>query len=66
MMAPGTEVKPPRMTTGSAFNAISDNENWTPSREPQMMPATSATMPATVHTMSQIWLSGMPIDCAAW
>ena len=30
------------------------------------MPATSATMPATDQTMTQIRLSGMPIDCAAW
>jgi len=26
----------------------------------------SATMPATDHTMTQMRLSGMPIDCAAW
>lgn len=30
------------------------------------MPATSAAKPATDHTMTQILLSGMPIDCAAW
>ena len=37
-MAPGTEVKPPRMTTGSALSATSCSENCTPSFEPQMMP----------------------------
>ena len=31
-----------------------------------MMPATSATKPATLHTMTQMRFSGMPIDCAAW
>ena len=31
-----------------------------------MTPATSATNPATLQTMTQIRLSGMPIDCAAW
>ncbi len=59
-------MKPPRITTGSAFSAISDSENCTPSFEPQTMPATSATKPATVHTMTQMRFSGMPIDCAAW
>ena len=33
---------------------------------PQIMPATSATSPATAQTMTQMWLSGMPTDCAAW
>ena len=47
MIAPGTEVRPPRITTGSAFSATSDSENCTPSLLPQMMPATSATKPAT-------------------
>ncbi len=27
-MAPGTEVKPPRMSTGSAFSATRPIENW--------------------------------------
>ena len=27
MIAPGTEVNPPKMTTGIAFNAISTSEN---------------------------------------
>ena len=45
MMAPGTEVRPPRITTGSAFSATVVSENCTPSLEPQMMPATSATKP---------------------
>ena len=66
MIAPGTEVRPPRITTGSAFSATSDSENCTPSLLPQMMPATSATKPATLQTMTQMRFSGMPIDCAAW
>ena len=35
-MAPGTEVKPPRISTGSAFSAISEIENCTPSLAPQI------------------------------
>ena len=66
MIAPGIEVKPPRMTTGSAFNATSDSENWTPSLLPQITPATRATKPATLQTMIQMRFSGMPIDWAAW
>jgi hypothetical protein len=31
-----------------------------------MIPATSAAKPATDHTMTQMRLSGMPMDCAAW
>ena len=65
-IAPGTDVNPPRMTTGSALSAIRASENCTPSLEPQIMPATSATTPATVQTMTQIRLNGMPIDWAAW
>ena len=66
MMAPGTLVRPPRMTTGSAFSATSDSENCTPSLLPQMTPATSATKPATLQTMTQMRFSGMPMLCAAW
>ncbi len=62
MMAPGTEVRPPRMITGRARRATVVSENCTPSLEPQMMPATSAVMPATNQTMTQMRLSGMPID----
>ena len=29
-MAPGTDVSPPRMSTGNAFSAISDRLNCTP------------------------------------
>ena len=65
-IAPGIEAKPPRISTGSAFSATSDSENCTPSLAPHIMPATSATKPATAHTMTQIWFSGMPTDCAAW
>jgi hypothetical protein len=66
MMAPGTLVRPPRITTGSAFSATNDSENCTPSLLPQMMPATRATKPATLHTMTQMRFSGMPMLCAAW
>src|SRR5690348_2729824 len=52
--APVTEVNPPRITTGSAFNATREMENWTPSLEPQITPATSATNPATDQTITQI------------
>ena len=65
-MAPGIDVKPPKITTGSAFSAKIANENCTPSLLPQTMPATSATKPATDQTMTQIRFKGMPIDCAAW
>ncbi len=67
MMAPGTEVKPPRISTGSAFSARSASENCTPSLLPHTAPAARATRPATSQTMNQIWLSGMPTDwAAAW
>ena len=65
-MAPGTLVSPPRITTGSAFSATRLSENCTPSLLPQIMPATSATKPATLQTMTQMRLSGMPMLCAAW
>ena len=65
-IAPGTEVKPPRIRTGSALSATSAIEGCTPSLVPHMMPATSATMPATDQTMVQITLSGMPTLIAAW
>ena len=64
-IAPGTEVNPPRISTGSAFSAMSDSENWTPLLAPHMTPATRATRPETDHTITQIVLSGMPIDIAA-
>ena len=64
-MAPGTEVKPPRISTGSAFSAISDSENCTPLLPPQMMPAASATRPATAQTITQIPCSEMPTESAA-
>ena len=44
-IAPGIEVKPPRMSTGSALSATSESENCTPSLVPHIIPATSATMP---------------------
>ncbi|MNR42650.1 hypothetical protein D3C85_1611890 [compost metagenome] len=64
-MAPGTEVKPPRISTGSALSAVSVSANCTPLREPQSMPATSATKPATPQTIAQMCWSGMPSESAA-
>ena len=66
MIAPGTDVKPPKITTGSALSATVASENCTPSLLPQIIPATSATTPATHQTITQMRLSGMPMDCAAW
>src|SRR5213594_2250365 len=63
--APGTKVKPPRIRTGSALSATSDRLNCTPLLAPHMIPATIATIPATDQTISQIVLSGMPIEGAA-
>ena len=54
------------MSTGNAFSAISDSENCTPLFAPHMIPATMATTPATDHTITQIVLSGIPTDIAAW
>ena len=54
-MAPGIEVRPPRISTGKAFRAMIWSANDTSERAPHMMPATSATMPAANHTMTQIW-----------
>ena len=64
-IAPGTEVNPPRIRTGSAFRAMSDSENCTPALAPHMTPAASATRPETDQTTTQIVFSGMPIDSAA-
>ena len=65
-MAPGIEVKPPSIRTGSALSAISDSENCTPDLAPHMMPATRATKPATDHTRTQMKFSEIPTDRAAW
>ena len=64
-MAPGTDVKPPRINTGSAFSAMSERLNCTPLLAPHMIPAAMATRPATDHTTTQIVLSGMPMESAA-
>src|SRR5262245_1138003 len=64
-MAPGTEVKPPRISTGSALSAMSDRLNCTPLLAPHMTPATIATSPATDHTTVQMVRSGMPSESAA-
>ena len=65
-MAPGTEVKPPRISTGRAFSAVKVSAYCTPPRAPHNRPATSATKPATIHTKAQMCCNGMPIDSAAW
>jgi len=65
-IAPGMESKPPRISTGSAFSATNVSANWTPLRAPQSSPATSATAPATAHTIAQICCNGMPTASAAW
>ena len=54
------------MSTGSAFSAISDKENWTPDFDPHMIPATKATIPETDQTTIQMLFSGIPTDKAAW
>src|SRR5882724_10468805 len=64
-MAPGTDSKPPRMSTGSALSAMSERLNCTPLLAPHISPATIATTPATDQTTIQIVLSGMPIESAA-
>ena len=64
-MAPGTEVKPPRMRTGSALSAIKDRLNCTPLFAPHMIPVAMATIPATDQTMTQMVLSGIPMESAA-
>ena len=63
MIAPGTEVSPPRITTSSAFSATSEARLHA-KLLPQITPAPA--WPATLQTMTQMRLSGMPTDCAAW
>ena len=53
-MAPGIEVKPPRISTGSALSAIRLSENCTPDFAPHITPATSATSPAIDQVITQI------------
>jgi hypothetical protein len=53
-MAPGIDVKPPRIRTGKAFRAMICNANDTSERAPHMMPVTSATIPAANQTVTQI------------
>src|SRR5262245_12699610 len=66
-MAPGTEVKPPRMRTGSALSAMRERLNCTPLLAPHMRPAAMATTPAADHTMTQMVLRGMPmLSAASW
>ena len=64
-IAPGTEVKPPSTSTGSAFSATISSANDTSERAPHMIPAARATTPAANQTMTQIWFSEMPTDSAA-
>ena len=65
-IAPATDSKPPRISTGRAFRAMKVSAYCTPLRAPHMRPATSATKPATAQTMAQICRSGMPTARAAW
>ena len=65
-MAPGTEVKPPRISTGSALSAMICSAKDTSERAPHMMPVASATMPAVNQTITQICSSEMPTESAAW
>ncbi len=64
-IAPGIEVKPPRISTGSAFSAMICREKETSERAPHMMPVVSATTPAANHTITQICSSEMPTESAA-
>ena len=64
-IAPGIEVKPPRISTGSALSAMTSSAKDTSERAPQKMPVTSATRPAANHTITQICSSEMPTDSAA-
>ena len=66
MMAPGMEVNPPIRITGSALNASSEIENCTPSFDPHIRPANSATIAEADHTTAQMFFSGMPTESAAW
>ena len=60
-IAPEIEVRPPRISTGSALSAMSESENCTPLFAPHMIPATRATPPDTDHTMTQMVFRGIPI-----
>ena len=64
MMAPGMDVKPPRITTAGLQRQLGQRELHAEFAA-HTMPATSATNPATDQTMTQMRLSGMPTDCAA-
>ena len=64
-MAPGIEVKPPRISTGSALSAMIWSANETLDRAPHMMPVVSATMPDANHTITQTCSSAMPTESAA-
>ena len=65
-IAPEIEVRPPRISTGSALSAMSESENCTPLFAPHMIPATRATPPDTDHTMTQMVFRGIPTERAAW
>ncbi len=53
-MAPAIDSNPPRISTGKAFSARKVSANCTPLRAPHSSPVTSATNPATIHTITQI------------
>ena len=64
-IAPGMDVSPPSMSTGSAFSAMICSEKDTSERAPHMMPVASATTPAANQTITHICSSEMPTESAA-
>ena len=52
--------------TGSALNASSEIENCTPSFDPHISPANSATMAEAAQTTAQMFFNGIPTESAAW
>ena len=63
--APGIEVSPPRISTGSALSAspIMVGSIWI--LVPQTVAATNAVSPESDHTITHMRLSGMPTDIEA-
>src|SRR5262245_43971312 len=64
-IAPGIEVRPPRMRTGSALSAITSRAKETSERAPHMMPVTNRPRPAANHTTTHSRSSEIPTDSAA-
>ena len=65
-IAPGMDVKPPRISTASALSAMISSAKDTSERAPHMIPVTSATIPAANQVIAQIWFREMPTESAAW